>query len=164
MTQFPEHENGKRSADARVNKLDKLARHLGVLIHIDGIPYGSLEKKAPVDLSVPEILEPTRTVIYDTDEKREEPKPNLEVDGTIVVKVGIAPPIDNIVLQNPEDKQILMELTEKPNDVDEEILTDYIPENEPESEPEEVTPAPKKPPKKKVSKKDTEVDKEIVEE
>lgn len=39
--QFDEHETMRRSTDERVQRLAKLAEECGVLIHIDGMPYGS---------------------------------------------------------------------------------------------------------------------------
>ncbi len=38
--QFPEHQNGRKQADPKVVKLDKLATMLGVTIQIDGVSYG----------------------------------------------------------------------------------------------------------------------------
>lgn len=42
--QFDEHKDGRRSNDPRIVKLDKLAKMLKVVIHIDGIPYGKETK------------------------------------------------------------------------------------------------------------------------
>ena len=41
MTQFPEHEYLGRSPNWRVRLLHRVAQAVGVLIHIDGLPYGT---------------------------------------------------------------------------------------------------------------------------
>ncbi len=41
MVQFPEHERLARSANWRVRLLHQIARAIGVLVHIDALPYGS---------------------------------------------------------------------------------------------------------------------------
>lgn len=46
--QFKEHETGQRPRDPRVNRLDKIAKYMGILVHIDGVPYGDLSKQ-PVE-------------------------------------------------------------------------------------------------------------------
>lgn len=39
--QFPEHENGQKSTNPKIQKLDKLARLLNVQIIIDNVQYGA---------------------------------------------------------------------------------------------------------------------------
>lgn len=62
--QFPEHENGAKSGHSKVVKLDKLAKLLDVLIHIDGIPYGANRKpvanvEKTEDVAAPKTEKPT---------------------------------------------------------------------------------------------------------
>ena len=56
MVQFPEHENGNKSYDPKVMKLDKLARLLKVKIHIDGISYGFEESSFTTSPAVSNII------------------------------------------------------------------------------------------------------------
>lgn len=42
VMQFKEHEQGRKTSDPRMVKLDKLARLLNVSIFVDGIAYGKI--------------------------------------------------------------------------------------------------------------------------
>jgi hypothetical protein len=53
VMQFKEHENGQKSSDPKMAKLDKLARLLNVKIHVDGIAYGKISDDDEV-ISLPE--------------------------------------------------------------------------------------------------------------
>jgi hypothetical protein len=41
LCQFPEHEQLDRSRSWKVRLLHRVAQAIGVLVHIDGLPYGS---------------------------------------------------------------------------------------------------------------------------
>lgn len=45
--QFPEHERKERTNNPKVTKLDKVAKYMGILIHIDGVAYGDLSVEGP---------------------------------------------------------------------------------------------------------------------
>jgi len=49
ISQFPEHEWLTRSQSWRVRVLSAVAKAVGVLIHIDGLPYGSKRRLPPQD-------------------------------------------------------------------------------------------------------------------
>jgi hypothetical protein len=52
MMQFPEHETGAKSTDPKIQKIDKLARLMNVLIHVDGVPYGKLSDEKQKDTTI----------------------------------------------------------------------------------------------------------------
>jgi hypothetical protein len=81
MIQFPEHENGQQSSDPKVSKLDKLARLMNVLVHIDGVPYGKLsdENKAKQKESVTKNV---KKVVSEEPKKIEEPETIIETVNT----------------------------------------------------------------------------------
>lgn len=45
--QFPEHERKERTKNPKVTKLEKVAKYMGILIHIDGVAYGDLTVEGP---------------------------------------------------------------------------------------------------------------------
>lgn len=75
MVQFPEHEHGKKQADPKVVKLDKLAQMLGVSIQIDGVSYGGGKEplKNDATVSMPSPSKKVEEVQVKTQPKVEEP-------------------------------------------------------------------------------------------
>lgn len=51
--QFTEHNEGKKSTNPKVQKLDKLARLLKVEISIDGVKYGNIDETGPNKMVTP---------------------------------------------------------------------------------------------------------------
>lgn len=93
MAQFPEHDTGRRTSNPKVMKLDKLARHLGVLIHIDAMPYGALGSKGPVDLSIDSL------VVGITDENVHDEV----ITNAIVKKIEYVPERNAFYINVPDD-------------------------------------------------------------
>ena len=79
MVQFKEHENGQKSPDPKIVKLDKLARLLNVKIHIDGVSYGGTGIQIPTE----KVSEPVVDVKSETKPtKKSSPRAKKPVDKT----------------------------------------------------------------------------------
>jgi hypothetical protein len=76
--QFKEHVTGQKSSDAKMAKLDKLARLLNVKIHVDGVAYGKIDsKEETIIISEDDIV---------VEEPIEQPKPKRTKSKKVVDK------------------------------------------------------------------------------
>lgn len=86
--QFTEHNEGKKSTNPKVQKLDKLARLLKVEISIDGVKYGNIDETGPNKMVTPKEVVEKYTNTNINEKTSEDNEYNIDTDAETGIGTG----------------------------------------------------------------------------